>query len=163
MENFAHISQVITEQENLLRFDHFSGTDAWDLGSFLVFRAKTQGIGLAMSIRKLNGHILFQYCGEGTSINNQCWMQRKFNTFSRMECSSLLAWSNLNLRGQTLEFQGLTSENYAFMGGAFPIRLKGGELIGCVIVSALPHTKDHQFVVEALSDWLNVKDVPSAE
>ena len=83
-------------------------------------------------------------------------MQRKFNTALLTEGSSLRAWATLNLKGQTPQDQGVSPLEYAYCGGAFPIRLKSGELIDMVIVSNLPHRDDHRFLVRCLAEYLGI-------
>lgn len=162
-ENYAHILEVTKQQEAMLRFDRFTNRDAWELGSFLVGRVYDQQIDMAISIRKLNGSILFQHLTQNTSLNNQQWMQRKFNTVAMTEGSSLRAWATSALKGQTLEEQGISPMDYAFCGGGFPIRLKSGELVAVLIVSNLPHKQDHQFIADSLTQWLGVSGVPAVE
>lgn len=160
-ENYAAIADVVMEQERLLRFDHFTADDAWNLGLFLAERVRKAGIEMAVCIRKANGHILFQHCTQGTTLSNQNWMNRKFNTVMLTESASLRAWANLNAKGQIPQDQGVSPMDYAYCGGGFPIRLKTGELVGAVIVSNLPHREDHRFVSAALSDYLSVQNCPS--
>jgi len=162
-ENYAEMIQIAMKQEELLRFDHFSNLDAWNLGSFLVQRVFDRQIDMAISIRKLTGNIVFQYATQHTSLSNQQWMQRKFNTVCLTEASSLRAWATAEFKGQTLESQGISTADYAFCGGGFPIRLKSGELVAVLIVSNLPHKLDHGFVIDGLSAWLGVPDVPVVE
>ena len=162
-ENYAKIIEIVNKQEEMLRFDHFSNRDAWNLGAFLVQRMFDRQIDMSISIRKLNGNIIFQYQTQNTTLSNQQWMQRKFNTVSLTEASSLRVWATAELKGQTLEAQGISSADYAFCGGGFPIRLKSGELVAVLIVSNLPHKLDHGFAVEGLSDWLGVSGVPVVE
>lgn len=162
-ENYAHIIETAKKQEELLRFDRFSARDAWKLGSFLVQRVFDRGIDMAISIRKLNGSVIFQYMTQNTSLSNQRWMQRKFNTVCLTEGSSLRAWATAELKGQTLSDQGISSADYAFCGGGFPIRLKGGELVAVLIVSNLPHKQDHSFIIDSLIEWLDVPGVPTLD
>jgi len=162
-ENYAQIIDTAKKQEELLRFDHFSNRDAWDLGSFLVQRMFDREIDMAISICKLNGNVIFQYATQHTTLSNQQWMKRKFNTVCLTESSSLRAWATSELKGQSLADQGISSADYAFCGGGFPIRLKSGELVAVLIVSNLPHKQDHGFVIDGLADWLGVSGVPSVE
>ena len=162
-ENFVNIIEITTKQEEMLRFDHFSGRDAWDLGSLLVQRAFDRQLDIAISIRKLNGHVVFQYTTQNTTLSNQQWMKRKFNTVSLTENSSLRAWATAEHKGQSFADQGISSADYAFCGGGFPIRLKSGELVGVLIVSNLPHKLDHGFAVDGIAQWLGVSGVPVVE
>ncbi|MBQ4264279.1 MAG: heme-binding protein [Clostridia bacterium] len=159
-DNYQLIAADALAQEQLLTFDHFTADDAWNLGVFLRERALRAGMDIAISIRKANGHILFQCCTQGTVLSNQKWMDRKFNTVLCTEGSSLRAWANLNLRGQTLQDQGLNPLDYAYCGGGFPIRLTSGEFIGAAIVSNLPHREDHRFIAGALAEYLHRENVP---
>ena len=159
-ETYAQIIAAVKQQEDLLRFDHFTEEDAWALGVFLAERVRSTGLEMAISIRKLSGHILFQHCTKGTTLSNQQWMNRKFNTVRLTEGASLRAWASLMDRGQTPQDQGVDPLDYAYCGGGFPVRLKGGELVGAVIVSNLPHREDHRFIASALADYLHKENVP---
>ena len=65
------------------------------------------------------------------------------------------------MRGKDLMGYKLDPNEYALDGGGFPIRLKTGELVAVVVVSAFPHYEDHQFIVDALADYQGVENVPS--
>lgn len=154
MEDFIRLRAEVAQQEKELRFDTFNSSVAWELGCFMVERVHKMGIDLAISIRKLNGNIVFQYVTDGTSMDNQLWMDRKFATVALLEKSSYAAWVQSQISGKVVTDHGVSDEDYVFCGGAFPIRLKTGELVGTVIVSNLPHEQDHQFVVDSLTEWL---------
>ena len=161
--DYKQIADIALQQENLLRFDRFTNKDAWNLGAFLVQRAEKQGVAMAVSIRKLNGNIVFQHCSDGTTMNNENWIRRKFNTVCLTEGCSLRAWASSIVKNQDLAAQGLDAKDYALCGGGFPIKLKTGEMIAVLIVSNLPHLQDHAFLIGALSEYLSVKDVPAIE
>ena len=160
--DYAKINEIVSEQEKALRFDHFSHKDAWELGQFLVKRIHDNNIDMAVSIRKVSGYILFQHGTEDTNLNNQFWMDRKFNTVKMMERSSFGVWASACESGQGIEEHGLSVKDYAFCGGGFPVCLKSGEMVGVLIVSNLPHEQDHQFIIDALQEYLDVK-VPSVK
>lgn len=65
------------------------------------------------------------------------------------------------MRGKDLAAHVLDTNDYALVGGGFPIRLKTGELVAVAVVSAFPHYEDHQFIVDALAEYLGIDDVPS--
>ena len=146
-ENYAQIIETTKKQEALLRFDHFSNRDAWELGAFLAGRVHDRKIEMAISIRKLSGSIVFQYLTDNTTLSNQQWMQRKFNTVCLTEGCSLRAWASSIVKNQDLAAQGLDSKDYALCGGGFPIKLKTGEMVAVLIVSNLPHMVDRKSVV----------------
>lgn len=159
-QNYAEIDKTAKKQDELLRFEHFTNRDAWELGCFMVQRIYERKLEMAVAIRKLNGTIIFQYGTEETNQNNQNWMRRKFNTVSLMERSSYGAWAASHVSGESLETHGLSEKDYALCGGGFPIRLKSGELVAVLTVSNLPHEEDHRFMIDALQDWLKAENVP---
>lgn len=160
-EEYSRLYEIAKNQEDMLRFKSFSNKDAWELGAFMVEEGYKKGIELAVSIRRLNGAVVFQHLMENTTQDNQNWMRRKFNTVSLTECSSFRAWAMLGMRGETVASRGLSELDYAFCGGGFPVRLESGELVAVVIASNLPHMKDHQTVVDMVSEWLKIAEVPT--
>lgn len=159
-ENFEQIQAIVAKQEKVLRFEHFSNKDALDLGNFITNKIYDENMDLAIAIRKVNGAIVYQHMTNGTALINQKWMMRKFNTVRLMESSSLGVWAGSNLSGETVPVHGLSESDYVFCGGGFPIRLKTGELVAILTVSNLFHIDDHRFIVKALSQYLNIADVP---
>lgn len=156
---YIALDKTIKEQEENLRFDHFSHRDALDLGNFLTEAVYSKKMDLAMCIRKMNGAILFQHMTEGTSLNNQNWMTRKFNTVALMERSSYGAWAVSQVSGETIADHGLSDTDYKLCGGGFPIALQSGEIVAVLTVSNLPHDKDHEFIVNSLKNWLSSKRI----
>ena len=154
-EDYIKLEKEVRMQEESLRFVSFSNRDALALGNFLADRTYSQGIDLAICIRKVNGSILFQHMTEGTSLNNQNWMQRKFNTVRLFERSSYGVWAESMISGEDIAHHGLSDADYVFCGGGFPITLKTGEFVGVVLVSNLPHEKDHGFIVDGVKEWLS--------
>lgn len=159
-KDYELVKEITEKQEEMLRFKQFSNKDALELGNFITGRIYEKGISLAIAIRKVNGAILYQHMTEGTNRNNQNWMLRKFHTVSLMERSSLGVWAVSHLMNEPVPVHGLSETEYVFCGGGFPIRLLTGEMAGILTVSNLPHIKDHNFIVQCLSEWLGLTDVP---
>ena len=155
--SLTEAADILRRQEELLRVDSFSNQDAWKLGCLMVEESARRGIGLAACIRKLNGNIVFQAAGEGTDLTNQLWMERKFRTVSLMEHSSLLAMVTCRLQGQSVKGMGLSDTDYFLCGGGFPVRSRSGNLLMVATVSALPHERDHAFLVDCLSKYLDIQ------
>ena len=155
--DYAKLNELTLKQEQMLRFEHFSHKDAWELGCFMVDRIYKSGVELVVSIREVNGYILFQHGTETTNLNNQNWMRRKFNTVVLTERSSYGTWADANVKGESVAVHGLKDGDYVFCGGGFPIRLKSGEMVGVLLVSNLPHEQDHQFIIDSLQEWLQVE------
>jgi uncharacterized protein (UPF0303 family) len=151
---------IVKAQEALLQFSRFSRLDAWKLGNIFVKAILEQDQPVSISIRLTSGLVLFQYAPEGTNLNNQSWMDRKYRTLLEMDESGLLSWLRLKEQGKTLANWGLDPNRNAASGGSFPIRLKGAGIIGAAVVSGLPHFQDHELLVECISRFLKIAQVP---
>jgi uncharacterized protein (UPF0303 family) len=151
---------LVEQQEEALEFPHFNRRDAWELGKEFVQHILDKKLPLAVSIRLLSGLILFHYSSEGTTLNNESWMTRKFHTVRDLDASTLLNTLRLQKRKETLEGRGLDPKYYVSGGGGFPIRVKGTGLVGATLVSGLPGLQDHNTLVECISRYLKVSDVP---
>lgn len=151
--------EVIREQERALVFDSFTNEDALHIGNAIVESVKRKGKSVAVEIT-VNGWQVFKFAMDGTSPENDRWMKRKRSTLEYMNKSTLLVQKLLEQKGQELLSDlFLDPMEYSNAGGAFPINLRG-RVIGCVIVSGLPDTEDHQTAVDALAARLG-KNVPS--
>lgn len=158
--DYNAIIEKVKKQEELLRFQHFTNDDAWELGKLFAEKIKADGIQMAVMIKKVNGNTIFSHFSEGTYIANENWMRRKFNMVLFHEQSSFLQWAFAERSGNSYENMGLNEKDYALCGGGFPIKLANGEMVAVVLASNLPHDKDHKFIVEGLASYLGVTDVP---
>ena len=158
--NLDKYISIVEEQESILCFPHFNRKDAWELGQLMVSRLLQENLVLSVSIRLASGFVLFQYAPEGTVANNENWMTRKFNMVRDMGVSSLLSTLRFQKKKQTLESRGMDFRLYATSGGGFPINVSGTGVIGAVLVSGQPHLKDHDFIVDSISRFLNITGVP---
>jgi len=159
----AQIDQIMSDvnkQEEALRVDRFTNDDAWELGKLYVEKIKEEGIEMAVQIRKVNGNTIFSYFSPKTNQLNENWMNRKFNTVTMNEMSSFKRWAISEYRKGTVEDQGLSSKDYAYCGGGFPVKMKNGEMVAVILASNLPHEKDHKFIVEGFAKWLGVEGLP---
>lgn len=150
----TQIDQIVEEERELV-FPRFTNEDAWNLGSILVERARKIGAPLIVDISRC-GHCLFRYSFEGTSRNNEIWVERKSRLTSRFGKSSLRVGLELRLQGETLESrQGLSLSEYADHGGSVPLAVHGVGVIGAVTVSGLSQEEDHAFVVDGIRAFLS--------
>ena len=139
---------MLEMQEEILQFTHFTNEDAWELGKLIVSEIQRQKLPVAVTIRLNNGYTVFRYAANGTNIQNENWMQRKFNTVRTLETSTLHAAMLLKKSEQTLADWFLDEKEYAAAGGGFPIRLRGTGVIGSICVSGYPdHVDDHQLII----------------
>jgi uncharacterized protein (UPF0303 family) len=154
IENLNNQIIAIAADEQKLVFNSFTNEEAWELGTALYKEAKNRKASVTIDIRK-GKHILFHYAMEGTSPNNDRWIERKSNTVQFVHKSSFRVGRENNLSGETLESrQYLDSNSYAEHGGSFPINVKGVGIIGAVTVSGLPQEEDHKLVVDVLEKFI---------
>ncbi|MDR1374714.1 MAG: heme-binding protein [Treponema sp.] len=151
---------LVKKQEELLQFPHFNRRDAWDLGNIFVAEILNKNLELAVSIRLLSGMVLFQYAPEGTGLNNEHWMTRKFNLVRDKEQSSLLTLLIWKEKKESVLQQGLDPGKYVACGGGFPIRIKNSGVAGAALVSGLPHLTDHDMLVEGIGRYLRITNAP---
>jgi len=146
--------ETISADEKKLIFNSFTHDEAWKLGTALYEEAKNRKASVTIDIRK-GKHVLFHYAMEGTSPNNDRWIERKSNTVQFVHKSSFRVGRENILAGETLESrQYLDSNFYAEHGGSFPINIKGVGIIGAVTVSGLPQEEDHKLVVDVLKKFI---------
>lgn len=93
---------ILEQQEQRLRFPHFTADDALQLGLCLIDEARERGVCPAFSIRLSNGFTVFQYGFQGTGLDHQNWMRRKERTvavkmMSTLRCACLLASTGADL------------------------------------------------------------------
>jgi uncharacterized protein (UPF0303 family) len=153
--------KVLNQQEDMLKFDTFTNKEAFELGTRMAQKVYDAGQSLAIGIFNVAGMAVYQHVTPGATVNNTLWMRRKFNTVMNRERSSLWFTVTSEMRGKDLAAHVLDTNDYALVGGGFPIRLKSGVLVAVAVVSAFPHYEDHQFIVDALAEYLGIDDVPS--
>ncbi|WP_320129343.1 heme-degrading domain-containing protein [uncultured Sphaerochaeta sp.] len=151
---------VVAAQEELLTFESFTHEDAWELGKIIVSEAMDKDLHIAIGIRKVSGLVLFQYSAEGATLNNDRWLDRKFNTVKMHENSSLHFAMQLQKQGKTLADKGLDPTQYVSCGGGFPIIVQGVGIVAVAMVSGLTDLQDHEVLVTCLSKYLAIEDVP---
>jgi uncharacterized protein (UPF0303 family) len=151
------VDELIAEletQEERLQFTHFDNDDAWALGCLLVEMAKARRLAVTIDIRRC-GHQLFHAALDGTTPDNDRWIERKIRVVERLNVSSFLAGRRLAAKDEALdERYGVDPADFATHGGSFPVRVRGVGVVGTVTVSGLPQEDDHALVVEALKSFL---------
>jgi uncharacterized protein (UPF0303 family) len=140
----------LEEQERRLQLDAFGPDDAWELGTLLVELARERDLAVTVDVRR-PGHVLFHVALNGTTPENDAWVECKVRVVERFHASSYLVGRRLAAKGRTLGVeQGVDPLLFAAHGGAFPIRVRGVGVVGTVTVSGLAQADDHALVVEGL-------------
>lgn len=150
---------ILEMQEEVLQFSHFTNEDAWAVGNAIVTEAHRHKLPVAVSIRLNNGYTVFQYAADGTNLDNERWMKRKYNTVKVKEMSSLRAYTTLRVKELTLADWFMDPAEFAIHGGGFPIRVEEVGVIGAILVSGLEHFADHDLIVKCLAKYLHVDSV----
>jgi uncharacterized protein (UPF0303 family) len=98
---------------------------------------------------------VFHTALDGSSADNDEWLARKMAVVRRYGRSSLGVGEQFRVAGKDFDADSrLDTARFAAHGGAFPLTLTGGELVGVVGVSGLPQREDHALVVEQLRIYL---------
>ena len=151
---------ILEEQRETLEYTAFNKEVALELGLMIIEIAKNKyHDSVAIRIIEDEG-VIFSYKMEGTSGENDWWMDRKLAVSRVSKISSLETYVKSELK--LLEPFWTTREaNFATCGGCVPIFLKGGKSSAYhVLVSGLPHEKDHQLIIDAICKQLG-KEVKS--
>ena len=144
----------VEQEERELVFRTFTNDDAWQLGCLLVELAAEQSLPVTIDIRR-GGQQLFHAAREGTTPDNDSWVERKVRVVQRFGASSYLVGLRARAKGTTFAAQhDLPLQEYAAHGGAFPVRVDGVGAVGVVTVSGLPQAEDHGLVVQAIRAFL---------
>jgi uncharacterized protein (UPF0303 family) len=156
MSHSADIAKI-KRQEDTLVFPGFTEEDALSIGLAIADEIKVMN-GFALIDIRLWDRQLFAYSMVGANADNFEWVRRKINVVRRFQISSYRMGRELAEAGQKLDAsRGVDPLDYAAAGGCFPIRLKGGPIVGCITVSGLPQRDDHRVVVEAIAAHLGIE------
>jgi uncharacterized protein (UPF0303 family) len=152
---YTELLKELLQQEEEIQFSSFDNDMAFVVGSALLEAARSKGKGVTIDIAR-NGQQLFHYAMQGTSRDNDIWVQRKNNVVNRFGHSSFYMGISLKSKGQTIEEKYLiSSSEYAAHGGAFPLIIQGGGVVGTITVSGLPQEEDHELVVTTLRKFVD--------
>ena len=145
----------IKRQEEQLVFNAFNAQTAFDIGCALIESAQRDQVAYAINI-SLNRRQLFHFSMDGCVPDNDSWLRRKENTVYHFHKSSMRVALEFRLSGEGFHSTyGLSPEGFANSGGSFPINIKGTGVVGAITVSGLPEEIDHNYVVEAVTAYLD--------
>ncbi|GAA4723171.1 heme-degrading domain-containing protein [Isoptericola chiayiensis] len=149
-EDAAALVAEIEEVERELVLPRFTHDDAWRLGCLLVELATDRDLPVTIDIRRGTQQV-FHAAREGTTPDNDSWVERKVRVVYRFGASSYLVGRRAAATGRDFnDAHQLPLQEYAAHGGAFPIRVDGAGIVGVATVSGLAQGDDHALVVEAL-------------
>ncbi len=152
--------ETLQKQRELLQYTSFTRNTAFELASFIIDLAKNEYKD-AVAIRILEDEtIIYAYKMEGTSSENDWWMDRKYATSRWSGLSSLETFVKARLKKTDPFWQG-RMDNFAICGGCYPVELKkGSKSPYTILVSGLEHHLDHQIIADAMAKQLRI-EIPS--
>lgn len=149
--------EKIIHQEKALVFPSFHEKDALDIGLSIVRALESEGKSGLVDVTLWDRQV-FAYSMHGAMADNADWVRRKINVVKRYQASSYRKALEMMDGGKEFDVsRGADPMEYAAAGGAFPIRMKDGPIIGAVTLSGLPMRDDHQYVVYAIATHLGLE------
>ncbi|MDO4939370.1 MAG: heme-binding protein [Lachnospiraceae bacterium] len=143
-------------EEKKYVFPEFGRNDVWNLGCDIVEATKAFSGPLAVTIW-INGAEVFAYYPEGTGRFHDMWLTRKRNTVTVLGMASMTFKAKLAVSGSSLADEGLNSDEFVACGGGFPLRIKGGCVIGFIGCSGLADSEDHAAILAGLDKFFERK------
>jgi uncharacterized protein (UPF0303 family) len=135
-----------------LRLDSLDLEDTWQLGVSLRQAALEAKLPVAIDIR-LGEQKVFHAALPGASADNDGWAARKSAVAARFNDSSLAVGVQFDRdHGGFDQAARLPRGDYAAHGGAVPLQLRAGLVVGVAAVSGLPAIHDHALVAAAISE-----------
>lgn len=146
---------ILAEQECQLRYPEFTRKTALDLGIKILQMAQ-ESYGKSAAIRIVeDGTTIFAYKMEGTSSENDWWMDKKLSVSRMTGMSSLRSYVEAQSGHLCPEWEERPN-NFATCGGCFPVFLTSGQKPWAyVLVSGMEHYEDHQIIADAMASQLN--------
>lgn len=146
---------ILTEQEHQLRYPEFTRKMALDLG-MEILRLAQESYHKSAAIRIVeDGTTIFAYKMDGTSSENDWWMDKKLSVSRMTDMSSLRSYVEAE-SGNLHPGWEERPDNFATCGGCFPIFLSDGQRPWAyVLVSGMEHYEDHQIIADAMATQLN--------
>jgi uncharacterized protein (UPF0303 family) len=151
----AELGERLVAEAAELRFFDFDLEDAWLLGVQMREVAVAEALPIAIAIR-VGEQEVFHAALPGSCADDDAWLQRKTKVALCYGEASLAVGEGFRELGQDFDLDSRRDPMvYAAHGGAIPIRLLGGTVIGAVCVSGLPHLESHGFVARMLRTYLD--------
>ncbi|SHJ15115.1 heme-degrading domain-containing protein [Wenxinia saemankumensis] len=142
--------EMLAREQQELPLPRFDYEIAWQLGSAMREEAAAQALPVAITIAH-GTELVMSVLMPGATPDNLSWAARKRAVAHRFHRSSLAIRLEAEKGGYDLNAVfALPAGDYVASGGAVPLMLQGGTLIGTAAVSGLPDVEDHAMVVRAL-------------
>lgn len=151
---------ILKEQEEKLVYETFTREQALELG-LIIEKLCREKYKRNAAIRIMEDTaVIFAYKMEGTSLENDWWMDRKI-AFARLTGGTSLGGYVRMKAGEIENIWQDRIDNMATCGGCVPVRMKdGGPVWAYVLVSGMDHEIDHQVIADAMAIQLGI-EIPS--
>jgi uncharacterized protein (UPF0303 family) len=147
---------LIKRQETTLVFSIFDEAVAFKIGSAIRDRALAENLPIIVDIRTFD-RPLFYAAMPGSNASNPDWARRKANVVKRFLKSTYRMVLEQQRPDRTFKVgDGLDTADYVLAGGGFPVTVQGAGVIGVIAVSGLPEREDHNVVVDAICNHLDI-------
>lgn len=149
---------IVARQEEVLRGELLTDVQAMKLGGIMFDLAQNVYKRPAAFRIIMGGQVVFSFLMDGTSLNNEWWMDKKLNTCRVSGVSSIRTLMEAAEGLCPVEPEFENDGSFALCGGCFPYRsAETGKLLGWIEASGLAHEQDHQLIADALSQLLNIE------
>jgi Uncharacterized conserved protein len=141
--------QQLLEEEKKYIFNHFSNKEIFLLGEHISQKAIDQKAPVIITIER-NGQKVFQFANDGSSKNNEYWINKKLNVVKRFDRSSAIIAAKLEAENHTFAQKYGDASEYAATPGAMPIKVKAVGTVAYIGISGLSSEEDHQLITAGL-------------
>lgn len=153
--NARELLEMTLAQEEKYQFTRLSHKDLLRLGGIMAKNADSAYKPVSVEIM-VNGLVIFAYYPDGATMYYKQVMNRKHKTANDLEKCSLRFFAENELNGvNPAEAMRLSPDEYQFRGGSFPIRIKGGLVVGSLAAAGMAHTEDHDLIVRSLEEYFS--------
>ena len=154
--NDKEFLQLVIEKETEYQFDGFSHSDALEIGQLILEVTKNYPGTVAFEIT-VNDFTVMRYFPNDRGRLEERWLKAKKNTVMTFGKSTMRVALELNELGLPQDAPTIIPGEFVRCGGAFPIRLRNGSLIGVIATSGLKDTDDNAIIWDALEQFFAKK------
>lgn len=145
----------LIKEEKTLTFKTFTNQDAYQIASLIIEEAKALNASIVVHI-VVNGRVIFHYAFDGTTSDNDRWIERKANIVVLYQHSSYYMGLLVEKTGSDFtKALSLPEDKYSPSGGCYPLRLRDGIVFGHISVSGYTPEEDHNAIVRALKKHIS--------
>lgn len=157
MEELKNKMNQVKETQKKCVVESFTNAEAFSLGSYIYEKALKEGKPVAISVTR-NRQKLFYAATEGTTVENDHWVMRKENSTYFFNKPTFETGLYMQIRNDNIwDKYGIARGEYSQNGGSIPIMAKGIGMIGSATVSGMSQEEDHNFVTEAVLEWIEMQ------